>query len=141
MAAIQPAGGDEGLLLKILPALLTGGGMERGVALDTAHPDRPFSLGLPLSPSALHEAAEELVRAHAAGLPCPGARFFGDSRPASDPRVIPITAGDETLALLVLPEPPAEQTPVSMPVENPSNRRAKIPQLRAVFECERSGPA
>ena len=108
LAAIQPAGGDEGLLLKILPALLTGSGMERGAALDAAHPDRPFSLGLALSPSALHEAAEELARAHAAGLPCTGGIFFGNAEPASDPRVIPITAGDETLALLVLPEPPAD---------------------------------
>ena len=136
LAAIQPSGTDEGLLLKILPALLTGAGMERGAALDTAHPDRPFSLGLGHSPSALHALALELAEADDAGRRSAGARFFGDAEPAADPRVIPITAGDDVLALLVIPAPPADPGGFASVVAHAASILAWIRMAEKVREAD-----
>ncbi len=137
LAAIQPAGGDEGLLLKILPALLTGAGIERGVAVDAAHPDRPFSLGLSLTPSVLHGIAEELAQsADTAEVLNLAARCFGNGPSVSDPRVIPITAGDETLALLVLPEPPADPAGFASVVAHAASILAWVRMAEKVREAD-----
>lgn len=143
LAAIQPAGGDEGLLLKILPALLTGAGIERGIAVNAAHPDRPFSLGLSLAPSALHRLVGELAQSAETAEPANiretlrlAARFFGDGPPLSDPRVIPITAADETLALLVLPEPPADPAGFASVVAHAASILAWVRMAEKVREAD-----
>ncbi len=136
LAAIQPVGGDEGLLLKILPALLTGAGIDRGAALDAAHPERPFSLGLSLAPSALHQLAGELARSETGQEPGLASRFFGDARPAADPRVIPITAGDETLAFLVLPGPPADPAGFASVVAHAASILAWVRMAEKVREAD-----
>ncbi len=138
LAAIQPTGGDDELLLKILPALLAGAGQERGAAIDTGHPDRPFSLGLQIPPFALLALTGELAAERAspstqAGL---AAAFFGDADPAGDPRVIPLTAGDETLAHLVLPEPPADPKGFASVVAHAASILAWVRMAEKVREAD-----
>jgi sigma-B regulation protein RsbU (phosphoserine phosphatase) len=139
LAAIQPTGGDEGLLLRILPALLTGAGQDRGAAIDAAHPERPFSLGLTLTPSELHRLSEELVaerKNEGALATSTAATFFGNARPAGDPRVIPITAGDDTLAILVLAEPPADPAGFASVVAHAASILAWVRMAEKVREAD-----
>ena len=139
LAAIQPTGsGDEALLFKILPALLKGAGQRRGAAIEALHPERPVSIGLSLAPSALVEMTEKLVAGRLAGT---GARpvgglFFDGEEPATDPRVIPITAGDETLAYLILPEPPEDPNGFASVVAHAASILAWVRMTEKVREAD-----
>jgi len=99
---------SEAPLDEVLAALLAGAGAGRGLAVDPLHPGRPVHRGL--SPD---EFLVSRLRSHfvetgtsAQGLPDGLARELLGRE--GDPRVIPLTARDETLALVLIDRPPAD---------------------------------
>ena len=115
LATIEPAAAGPALLEPILDALLRGAGGARGFALDVSTRCRPASRGLELSAETLAELSVGLAlgSAHVASYDdALLARMFGGNAPAGedpfDPRVIPLTVGDDTLAWVALERPPAD---------------------------------
>ncbi len=107
LAAIDPAS-PETPLHQVLTALLVASGAGRGAAVDPLHPGHPALCG-----TASVESLVPRLERHfgekgpsATDLPDGLAReLLGGS---GDPRVIPLTAREETLALVLLDRPPAD---------------------------------
>jgi sigma-B regulation protein RsbU (phosphoserine phosphatase) len=110
LAAIDPAAADDRLLDHVLSALLLGAGAERGFAIDPLHPQRRAAAGLTPEPLAV-QGIVRLLKA-----PGPAVTTLSDDlvaglfapSPPPDPRVLPLTARDETLALAILEAPPKD---------------------------------
>lgn len=112
LAAIDPAAG-ESPMGHVLEGLLAGSGAAHGLAVDPLHPGRRATEGLSPGPALLSRLDRWLEKAGPGVTSLPAdlvAELFAPSKP-SDPRVIPLTARDETLALVLLDRPPAD--PVS----------------------------
>lgn len=113
LATIEPASAGAGLLEPVLDALLRAAGGERGLALDAAGRVRPACRGVePLSEDLL-ELAATLARgsAHVASYDAALlARMLGIEapEPGCDPRILPLTAGDDTLAWIALERSPSD---------------------------------
>lgn len=113
LATIEPASAGAGLLEPVLDALLRAAGGERGLALDAAGRVRPACRGVEPLPEDLLELAATLARgsAHVASYDAALlARMLGIEapEPGSDPRIVPLTAGDETLAWVALERSPSD---------------------------------
>jgi len=109
LAAIDPAAA-ESPMAHVLGGLLVGSGAGHGLAVDPAHPRRRALVGLFPDPSLLSRLDRYLEEAGPAVTSLPAdlmAELLSPLRPA-DPRVIPLTARDETLALVLLDRPPAD---------------------------------
>ena len=107
LAAIDPSAAGTPLN-QVLAAVLLGSGAERGLAVDPLHP-RLRAAFLVSPPDALLTRLEHylekvgpLATELAEGL---AAELLA---PAGDPRVIPLTARDETLALVLIDRPPVD---------------------------------
>jgi len=110
LAAIDPAAADELLFTHVLSALLAGAGAKRGFALDPLHPLRRAAVGIAPEEGALERLGRHVEEAGPAAVTIPAAlvtALFSPER-AADPRVVPLTARDETLALVVLDRPPSD---------------------------------
>lgn len=111
LAAIDPGASAGVLLAEVLDALLVGAGVDRGVAVDAVRPERPVAVGLAIDSATLLRLTEPL-RDKKVGprvlSPEVALALFEPSTEGLEPRVIPLTAGDETLALVVLPTPPGD---------------------------------
>ena len=113
LATIEPASAGAGLLEPVLDALLKASGGERGIALDATGRARPATREVEPSAEDLAELAASLARgsAHVASYDSSLlARMLGDPRPGpgADPRIVPLTAGDDTLAWVALERSPAD---------------------------------
>jgi sigma-B regulation protein RsbU (phosphoserine phosphatase) len=115
LATVEPASAGSALLDQVLEALLKGAGLERGLALDASPHGRPAVRGLEPAPADLEELAAGLARgsAHVASWDqALLARIFGtrapEGAPPVDPRVVPLTAGDDTLAWVALERSPSD---------------------------------
>ena len=115
LATIEPASVGPALLEPVLDALLKGAGGSRGLALDAASRFHHASRGLHVDPADLAELAAGLARgsAHVASYDAALlARMFGENPPEEeppfDPRIGPLTAGDDTLAWIALERSPAD---------------------------------
>jgi sigma-B regulation protein RsbU (phosphoserine phosphatase) len=115
LATVEPASVGPALLEPVLDALLRGAGGSRGLALDAFSRCRPAARGIDPSPEQMAELAEGLARgsAHVASYDeTLLTRMFGENPPLGeppfDPRIIPLTAGDETLAWVALERSPAD---------------------------------
>src|SRR5512140_1851580 len=115
LATIEPASVGQALLTPVLDALLKGAGGRRGLALDATGRVRPAAHGLDVAPEALDELASDLGRgsAHVASYDqALLVRIFGENPPEGeppfDPRIVPLTAGDDTLAWVALERSPAD---------------------------------
>ena len=109
LAAIDPTA-DESPLAEILAALLAGSGAASGLAVDPSQPLRPALEGVSPGAAALARLERFLSQAGSGATALPGglsAELFAPSRPA-DVRVVPLTARDETLALVLLEHPPLD---------------------------------
>jgi sigma-B regulation protein RsbU (phosphoserine phosphatase) len=109
LAAIDPAA-PESPMAHVLAGLLAGSGAARGLAVDPVHPRRRALEGLSPEPSLLARLDRCLEEAGPSATTLPAdlvAEFFSAVRPP-DPRVVPLTARDETLALVLLDRPPAD---------------------------------
>ncbi len=108
LAAIDPAAPDHRLFDLVLSALLMGAGAERGFAIDPLHPQRRAASGLEPSPQTVRDIVRHLEDAGgtATALPAGIVSALFAASPAADPRVLPLTARDEILALAVLDGPP-----------------------------------
>ncbi|HEV8268108.1 MAG TPA: GAF domain-containing protein, partial [Thermoanaerobaculia bacterium] len=94
----------------VLSALLLGAGVESGLALDPAFPGMRAVRNLALSTESLG-LFEEALAFQPNGLPSDDAvhALLAEVSPkVTDPRAIPITAGDEVLLVLVLAGPPLD---------------------------------
>ncbi len=106
LASIEPFAAGPGLLEQVLDALLLAAGASRGAAIDPAGRLRPASRGLTLSGPAVAQATALLRRAR---MPQPEVRarvaeaLLGEGTERAS--VIPLTAGEELLAVVLLPEP------------------------------------
>lgn len=111
LAAIDPGTSAGALLHEILEAVLLGAGAGRGLAVDASRPERPAGIGLGLPGETLLRLTEPL-RDKRVGpkvlAPEVAAAVFGPGELPPDPRIVPLTAGDEVLALVVLPGPPGD---------------------------------
>jgi len=114
LATIEPASAGAGLLEPVLDALLKAAGGERGLALDATGRARPASRGVEPLPEDLAELAASLSRgsAHVASYDSALlARMLGGPRPggsSAEPRILPLTAGDDTLAWIALERSPSD---------------------------------
>jgi len=114
LATIEPASAGAGLLEPVLDALLKAAGGERGLALDATGRARPASRGVEPLPEDLAELAASLSRgsAHVASYDSALlARMLGGPRPggsSTEPRILPLTAGDDTLAWIALERSPSD---------------------------------
>jgi sigma-B regulation protein RsbU (phosphoserine phosphatase) len=114
LATIEPASAGAGLLEPVLDALLKASGGGRGIALDATGRVRPATRGVDPRPEDLSELAASLARgsAHVASYDAALlARMLGGPRPAEgagDPRIVPLTAGDDTLAWVALESSPSD---------------------------------
>lgn len=114
LATIEPASAGAGLLEPVLDALLKAAGGTRGIALDATGRARPAARGVDPLPEDLAELAASLARgsAHVASYDAALlARMLGGPRPgeaANDPRIVPLTAGDDTLAWVALERSPSD---------------------------------
>ena len=115
LAAIEPVAAGVALLEPVLDALLKGSGGSRGFALDASSRCRPAARGLDPAPESLSELAAGLARGstHVASYDATLlARLFGENAPAGeppfDPRIIPLSAGDDTLAWIALERSPVD---------------------------------
>ncbi|HPA52849.1 MAG TPA: SpoIIE family protein phosphatase [Thermoanaerobaculia bacterium] len=115
LATLDPASAGTALLEPILEALLKGAGGARGLALDAGARCHPAARGLDPLPSELAGLAASLARgsAHVASYDQELlVRVFGtdppEGEPPFDPRVVPLTVGDETLAWVALERSPAD---------------------------------
>lgn len=109
LATIEPAAAGAALLEPVLDALLKGAGGTRGLALDATARCHPAVRGVSPRTEDLAELAAGLARgsAHVASYDqALLARMFGEAAPGTgapfDPRVVPLTAGDDTLAWVAL---------------------------------------
>ncbi len=107
LAAIDPSA-TETPLDHVLAALLLGSGADRGLAVDPLHPRRRAALNVSPADPLLARLEQYLERVGplATGL----AEGLAEEilAPAPDPRVIPLTARDETLALVLIDRPPED---------------------------------
>jgi sigma-B regulation protein RsbU (phosphoserine phosphatase) len=115
LATIEPVAAGPALLEPVPDALLKGAGGTRGFALDAAGRCRPASRGLDLAPEVLAELTRSLARgsAHVASYDeTLLVRVFGENPPPEepplDPRIIPLTVGDDTLSWVALERSPAD---------------------------------
>jgi phosphoserine phosphatase RsbU/P len=115
LATIEPASAGPALLEPILDALLKGAGGTRGFALDASARCHPAARGVEATPGDLLALASGLARgsAHVASYDhVLLARMFGaaapEGEPPFDPRVVPLSAGDDTLAWVALERSPAD---------------------------------
>ncbi len=108
LAAIDPQGTGDALLFEILDALLLGAGCSRGVILDDSRPRNLVSRGLPGGPETFlplttqlgdRRLDSRLISAEACSV------IFGTR---IVPFLVPLTAGDETLAILLTETPPQD---------------------------------
>lgn len=109
LAAIDPAAPGSSAPLDLLDALLAGAGRSEGLAFDTARPDSPACRGAeaPGTAVAAVAAAIRAGRGLDGHLDAPALEALFPHGAAA-PVLHPISAGDETLLLLALPEPPAD---------------------------------
>ncbi len=111
LAAIDPAVPDERLLERLLEALLLGAGARKGLAIDPARPAGVAGFGGGPGPEALLSFQRWLQKHPAPDGPLPAdlaAALLGEEEAPADARLIPLTANDETLALVLLPAPPVD---------------------------------
>ena len=109
LAAIDPAA-DENPLAHVLAALLAGSGAARGLAVDPSQPQRRALQGLSPEAAALSRLDRFLDQAGSGATGFPDgleAELFAPAIPV-DARVVPLTARDETLALVLLDRPPRD---------------------------------
>ncbi|MFI5180442.1 MAG: PP2C family protein-serine/threonine phosphatase [Thermoanaerobaculia bacterium] len=107
LAAIDP-GAVETPLDQVLTALLVGAGAERGLAVDPLHPGRPALWGISPSDSLAPRLERHFEKEGRLATLLPSCLAEDLLGPAGDPRVIPLTARDETLALVLIDRPPAD---------------------------------
>ena len=115
LATIEPGAAGTSLLGPVLEALLKGAGGSRGLAIDTSSRCRPAARGIEPSPDDVAELAAGLSRGSAHVASYDQAlllKVFGTDPPEGeapfDPRVVPLTAGDETLAWIALERSPQD---------------------------------
>jgi len=115
LATIEPVSAGAGLLEPVLDALLRGAGSARGLALDATGRCHPAVRGVAPAAVDLAELAAGLARgsAHVASYDQTLlARMIGadppDGEDPFDPRVVPLTAGDDTLAWVALDRSPRD---------------------------------
>jgi sigma-B regulation protein RsbU (phosphoserine phosphatase) len=109
LAAIDPAA-DESPMAHVLAGLMAGAGATRGLAVDPLHPRRRATERLSPDAALLARLDRHLEEAGPAATSLPAglvAELFASAMPA-DPRVVPLTARDETLALVLLDRPPTD---------------------------------
>lgn len=114
LATIEPASAGPGLLEPVLDAILKASGGERGLALDATGRCRPALRAVEPAPEDLAELAAGLSRgsAHVASYDAALlSRILAGGAPGeppADPRVVPLTAGDDTLAWIALERSPSD---------------------------------
>jgi sigma-B regulation protein RsbU (phosphoserine phosphatase) len=115
LATIEPASVGPALLAPVLDALLKGAGGTRGLALDASSRCHPAVQGIAPGPGDLAELTLGLAAgsSHVASYDrALLARMFGadaaGTDPLLDPRIIPLTAGDDTLAWIALERAPED---------------------------------
>ncbi|MGZ6972025.1 MAG: hypothetical protein ACXVID_10205, partial [Thermoanaerobaculia bacterium] len=114
LAELDPFSDRERLFDGVLAALLTAAHAERGVLVDPVQPLSSAGRGAEPPPGVLEALAARVFRAARITEPSPEtawASLFGhsDAGEVGDlPVAIPLTARDDTLALLVLEKPPSE---------------------------------
>ncbi len=109
LAAIDPAA-SENPMAEVLGGLLAGSGAAHGLAVEPVPPHRRALEGLSPEPSLLARLDRYLGEAGPSATTLP-LDLMGEllrSVTPSDPRVVPLTARDETLALVLLDRPPAD---------------------------------
>jgi sigma-B regulation protein RsbU (phosphoserine phosphatase) len=143
LATIEPATAGGGLLEPVLDALLTGAGSRRGFALDAASRVRPACRGLDVAPETLASFAAELARgsAHVASWDAALlARTFGEGvpegEPPFDPRVVPLSAGDDTLAWVALERAPEDPVGFASVVAHAASLLAWVRMSEKVREAD-----
>ncbi|MCC6128812.1 MAG: SpoIIE family protein phosphatase [Acidobacteria bacterium] len=113
LASIDPQGSGDSLLREVLKALLEGAGAARGVILGSGRSPRALAAGFAPRPEVLRALTRPLSdgKLDADVLPLDvGAQLFGSDRARENACVVPLIAGDETLALSIMesePEDPA----------------------------------
>ncbi|MBL8112969.1 MAG: SpoIIE family protein phosphatase [Acidobacteria bacterium] len=110
LAAIDPGDGEDTLLSSILGALLLGSGSPCGLLARPGGLHEIVASGLPLDGPLAGHLREALVSGRAApeALAPVLAEAFAGAFEAVDPRTIPLSVDDETLAYLLLPKPPVD---------------------------------
>lgn len=127
LAALDSAESENLCLPELLSTLLLAAGRDRGVLVDPAAPASLRASGPVPSESAIGEAIERHGRPDA---PETLAEIFGAG---SDARAIPLTAGEETLALLLLPAPPVEPVGFASVI---AHAAALLARIRMGFELK-----
>ena len=108
LAAIDPDSPAEKFDADVLGALLSGAGLARGLLVDSTRRRRPASGGLVLSEDDRGELSACLGEAPLSVASVPRS-LAARLTQGSDPRVVALRAGDEAVALLLLPGPPADE--------------------------------
>ena len=122
LATIEPASVGPALLEPVLDALLKGAGGTRGLALDASSRCHPAVRGIAPEPGDLassHAGPRPRGSAHVASYDQRPPRANVRREPAAgersalDPRIVPLTAGDDTLAWIALERSPGGSRSVS----------------------------
>lgn len=112
LAEIDSTSSNGRLLAEFLEALLAGAGLSRGLAVDAMYPSRTASVGITPDAVALLDLSAALSGTRRPGAPLSpetvSALFVGADPDVTDPRAIPLTAGDELLAFAILEGPPSD---------------------------------
>lgn len=140
LAAIDPAASGEAFLDAILEGLLLGAGHARGALVDTHAPGRRVAAGrgVPAAAVAAFMASdgERLREAGALGEPAARALFGDEPVSAGEARLIPLTAGDETLALLALGGAPHDPVGFASVVAHAASMLAWVRMSEKVREAD-----
>lgn len=107
LAAIDPSASGTPLD-QVLSALLLGAGAECGLAVDPLRPAHPALWGLAPGDSLARRLERHFEKEGPSGTLLPDSLPEDLLGPARDPRVIPLTARDETLALVLIDRPPVD---------------------------------
>lgn len=139
LAALDP--GEPGDLLQhVLLALLIGSGAPAGILVDPHDPAHPVVAGAAPGAEALARAAALLVDTPEAALPADaaGAAFDGAIPAGTElvSRSIPLTAGDETLAIAVFPLPLADPVGFASVTAHAASLLASIRMSAKVREAD-----
>ena len=142
LAAIDAAETGEGVLAEVLEAMRIGAGASGGLALDPSGPGRPVAAGGVSPPvDALDALADALTCGQGVSPALADALFDPGSSAGSAPerrdvRVIPLTAGDETLALVLLDGPPHDPVSFASVTAHAASLLARIRMAERLREKE-----
>jgi sigma-B regulation protein RsbU (phosphoserine phosphatase) len=111
LASIDPQGSGESLLSEVLKALLEGSGATRGVIIGGGPSPRAIPVGLTLRPEFLRVLTRPRSEKKLGPdvLPVDAAvQLFGPGKRPEDACFVPLTVGDETMALAVMENGPSD---------------------------------